>query len=512
MPKHRAHDRFSSSPSLRRVGLALLLGASLTACSGPSQAPQDQSPDQQLPQTPAPTPTPTPAPTVNLPSPQTSWAPLFNGQNFGGWYRWLPSTGKDNDPKGVFKIENGALHVLDVTAPSAGQDQEFGYLSTNNSYANYQLRLQYKWGTKKFAPRLDQPRDAGVLYGAQSSDKAISASKGRVWPSSAEFQVKEGETGDLWLLEGINLTTTVQDKSADKVQYDPFGESYTSDNTAGGYLRLVKAGDHEKLTDWNDLTLIVSGDEAAQIVNGNVTVRASKLRAPDGSPLTSGRILLQAEGAEVYYRNIQLRPLAYFPAPSGATVLFGGQDTSAWQNGSGSPIDWPVQGGALTVKPSGNSNSPNDVRTKTTFGDFRLHLEFKVPVTSAQNEQDRGNSGVYLQGRYELQILDSFGKTLADKNDLGAIYGVRDASGNAALPAGTWQSYDVSFRAARWQGGQKTEDARVTAWLNGEKVQDNVDLPGSTFLGDPETDAPGPIRLQDHANKVQFRNIWIAPQ
>ena len=481
-----------------RIGAVLLLGAGVTACAQQAQTQPIQSP--------------VPGQQGGTPvAPQTVWTPLLSGHDFGGWYTWLPSTGKNSDPKGVFKIEkDGSLHVLDL--PPTGAQQEFGYLSTTNTYANYELRLRYKWGEKKFAPRLDTPRDAGVLYNAQGPDRAVDASAGRVWPSCDEFQIKEGETGDLWLLEGTNLSTTVKDNNADPVQYDPFGEPYASTNPNDGYARLIKAGDFEQ-PGWNDLTLIVSGDQSVQIVNGNVTVRADRLRAPDGSPLTAGRILLQAEGAEVYYRDVQLRPLAYTAPPAGASVLFGGADTSAWQGRAGGPIDWPVQDGALEVKSSGDPNSPNDIQTKAAYQDFRMHLEFKVPVTSENlPEQDRGNSGLYLQGRYELQILDSFNHPLADKNDLGAIYGVRDASSDAALPAGTWQGYDVQFRAARWQGGQKTENARVSVWLNGEKVQGDVELPGSTFLGDPEADAPGPVRLQDHANKVQFRNIWIVPQ
>ncbi len=126
-------------------------------------------------------------------------------------------------------------------------------------------------------------------------------------------------------------------------------------------------------------------------------------------------------------------------------------------------------------------------------------------------EQDRGNSGVYLQGRYEVQILDSFGAALEGQNDLGAVYGQHDASSNAALPSGTWQSYDIEFRAARWEDGQKTGDARATVYLNGEKVQDDVPLSASTLLGDPEADSPGPIVLQDHGSKVSFRNVWVLP-
>jgi hypothetical protein len=135
-----------------------------------------------------------------------------------------------------------------------------------------------------------------------------------------------------------------------------------------------------------------------------------------------------------------------------------------------------------------------------------------VPASSDDApEQERGNSGIYLQGRYELQVLDSFGRPLDGKNDAGAIYGLKDADANASLPAETWQSYDVTFRAARWAGGIRTERARVTVRWNGVLVHDGLELPGSTAGGDPEGPEPGPLVLQDHGQRVRFRNIWILP-
>ncbi|MGI8746736.1 MAG: 3-keto-disaccharide hydrolase [Deinococcus sp.] len=238
----------------------------------------------------------------------------------------------------------------------------------------------------------------------------------------------------------------------------------------------------------------------------------SSVRGPGGAPLTRGRVLLQAEGAQVAYRKIELRPLLYSSPPAGASVLFGGQNLSQWQSRGGQgPASWPVQAGATTVAPS-TGGTPNDVRSAATFRDFQLHLEFRLPTSSADlPEQQRGNSGVYLQGRYEVQILDSYGRGLDGRNDLGAIYGVKDAASNASLPSEIWQSYDIDFRAARWSGGQKTENARVSVRLNGELIQDRVSVPGSTLLGDPEGPGDGPIVLQDHGDKVQFRNIWLRP-
>jgi len=192
-------------------------------------------------------------------------------------------------------------------------------------------------------------------------------------------------------------------------------------------------------------------------------------------------------------------------------ILFDGSGTQQWEGEGGGPVSWPVVGGALEVNP-GRRVGANDIRTKETFQDFRLHVEFWVPRTPPGTpEQARGNSGVYLQGRYEVQVLDSYGRTPSGRDDAGAIYGVKDASENAARPAETWQSYDILFRAARWSDGKKVEDARVTLLWNGVLVHDETRVPSSTRLGDPEEPRGGPIVLQDHGDRVRFRNLWIEP-
>ena len=195
-------------------------------------------------------------------------------------------------------------------------------------------------------------------------------------------------------------------------------------------------------------------------------------------------------------------------APVGALVLFDGTNTTGWQTRDGAPIGWPIVDGALEV-----CSGCGDVRTTRTFQDFRLHLEFRLPASPDDaSEQDRGNSGVYLQGRYELQVLDSFDRNLSGNNDGGAIYGLKDADSNASRPAETWQSYDVTFRAARWGvDGAKTEPARLTVHWNGVLVHDNLPLPAPTPGGSDESPEPGPILLQDHGQSVRYRNIWIEP-
>ncbi|WP_345683839.1 family 16 glycoside hydrolase [Novipirellula caenicola] len=185
--------------------------------------------------------------------------------------------------------------------------------------------------------------------------------------------------------------------------------------------------------------------------------------------------------------------------PHGATVLFDGTKKSIdqhWRNGK---LVAPNLLGVGTT-------------TNETFGDYRLHLEFKTPFMPTATGQGRGNSGVYHQGRYETQVLDSFGLEGKD-NEAGGIYTVSPPSVNMCFPPLSWQTYDVDFTAARFDDqGNKTSDARMTVRLNGVIVQNNVVIPEAT-KGAPlkESAAPGPIHLQNHGNPVRYRNIWIVP-
>jgi Domain of Unknown Function (DUF1080) len=254
------------------------------------------------------------------------WVPLFNGRDLDGWYTWLPSTGRDDDPKGVFKVRDGMLHILDI--PATGEEQEFGYLATVGDYANYHLRFQYRWGQKRFAPRADEKRDSGLLYHVVGPDK--------VWPRSIECQVQETDTGDFFMIDRTTLTTTVEAVGSDLKTYREGGALHTQ--TDG---RIVKSGTYDLPTDWNTVEVIVSESEAIHIVNGPVNNRGVDLRQPDPDdpsktvPLTSGRILFQAEGAEVLYRNIEIKPLSLPIQPAGASVRSDGADRSPWRPSEG---------------------------------------------------------------------------------------------------------------------------------------------------------------------------------
>ncbi len=196
------------------------------------------------------------------------------------------------------------------------------------------------------------------------------------------------------------------------------------------------------------------------------------------------------------------------PPPEGAVVLFDGKSLDGWvkRNGKDKPAWKLVDGGAMQV-------SGGDIRTEKTFGGhFKLHVEFRVPYMPSAKGQGRGNSGVYVQGRYEVQVLDSYGLQSKD-NDCGGIYGVAAPLTNACKAPTVWQSYDIDFAAPKCENGKKVEPARITVVHNGVKIHDNVKITKDNTTagmgGDPCT--PGPIMLQDHGNPVQYRNIWLLP-
>ena len=187
-------------------------------------------------------------------------------------------------------------------------------------------------------------------------------------------------------------------------------------------------------------------------------------------------------------------------APDGAILL----DASAWVNERDKrALGWSVEDGMLVVAPgSGN------LRTRERFGDCRIHVEFNVTADPAKEWKNDGNSGVYIQRRYELQILNSHGQRPSDES-CGAIYTTRKPDTNASKIAGEWQTFDVIFRAPRWDGEDKIENARLTVFHNGVLIHDDVPVPGKTGAGKPEGASEEPLRLQDHGSEVRFRNVWI---
>jgi hypothetical protein len=198
------------------------------------------------------------------------------------------------------------------------------------------------------------------------------------------------------------------------------------------------------------------------------------------------------------------------PAPSDAIVLFDGTDLSKWEGDKGKPAGWTLHEDYMEVKPK-----TGYIHTKEKFGDFQLHLEFAEPSVVKGKSQGRGNSGVFLQGLYEVQVLDSYDNPTYADGQCGGIYGQTPPMANSCKKPGQWQTYDIVFEAARWDANHKlARPAMVTVIQNGVLIHNQQPIIGPTQHGrlasyDKELPATGSLALQDHGDLVRFRNIWI---
>ncbi|MHC4379596.1 MAG: 3-keto-disaccharide hydrolase [Planctomycetota bacterium] len=197
-------------------------------------------------------------------------------------------------------------------------------------------------------------------------------------------------------------------------------------------------------------------------------------------------------------------------APADATVLFDGTSLDAWTSADGKAPAWKVEDGAMVVSGGG------DLQTKQTFGDCQLHVEWATPADRSGGSQGMGNSGVFLMGLYEIQVLDTFDNPSYADGTAAAVYGQFPPDVNACRPSGQWQSYDILFRAPRFDAeGLRTEPARITVLHNGVAVHVDRTLLGPTrHRALPTQDAHAaslPLKLQDHGDAVRYRNIWIRP-
>lgn len=248
------------------------------------------------------------------------FTPLFNGKDLTGWYTFLQKHGKDSDPDRVITIEDGTIHLYKHAADKA--NVVMGYIATEKEYGDYHFRLQFRWGEKKFEPRYKLPRDAGLYYHITGPDN--------VWPRSLQFQIEQANVGDLIALYGMQLDSWLDPKTAgEKMSTFLPADKGGSPRVLGGegiaYQKHL-AGEWEK-DGWNTVEVIAQGGKVTHILNGtvvnegyNVRFRDPKSPSSPAQPLTRGRIALEIEAAELWFRNVKIKPLSPTPARSPAPV------------------------------------------------------------------------------------------------------------------------------------------------------------------------------------------------
>jgi len=276
------------------------------------------------------------------------------------------------------------------------------------------------------------------------------------------------------------------------------------------------AAQGEYVNDWGGAQVMALGGEAFRMVtfkgglpgagwdtetrreiDGRRDGNVIKFSGAEGysAVLADGALTIQTATGGPYTMNKTERtsPTLKAAPPEGAVVLFDGSTVDGWAGGKLNEDGWLAAGCKSVEK----------------FGDHSLHVEFRLPFKPLGRGQARGNSGVYLQDRYEIQVLDSFGLT-GEHNECGGIYNKARPAVNMCLPPLTWQTYDIDFTAARFdEAGKKVKNAVLTVKHNGVVIHENLELDGPTGGGQPESAAPGPIQLQGHGNPVFFRNIWV---
>jgi len=386
----------------------------------------------------------------------------------------------------------------------------------------YQIKGPYSRQNLKVLLRLDTTADkeklTGIRGSRQDNDYAVSwirrHGKGRVFYCSLghNFEIFWNPALLRHFLSGIQFALGDLEVDAEPDAADPFMGEYTgtyspthgkpSAATAfvipdggGKYRVAIETGPHSRIEVTGQRkgdTLLLSSQASKTKYSGRITGRKISVRSSHGI-FTAGLTTRTS-------KTLGMKP------PDGAVVLlpFTGPPPSlqAWVN----PTWKSMPDGSMLVGRGSN-------RTRQGFGDMRIHLEFRIPHEPKRRGQARGNSGVYLMDRYEIQVLDSFGLT-PQLNDCGAIYKIAKPRVHACLPPLQWQTYDITFRTARFGPDGKTciEPPVVTVLLNGRLIHDHVSLPGTTAGGGASKmghGKKGPIMLQDHGDPLRFRNIWV---
>jgi hypothetical protein len=470
-------------------------------------------------------------------SKDAAWVSLFNGKDLTGWETCLgvPSgekqpIGRNRDPKHVFQVVQ-----LDDEPTIRISGEIFGGLATLKEYGDYHLELEFKWGEKRFAPRADLPRDSGLLYHGVNG-----YNDGTGWLESLEFGILEGgETGDFWSVpgahgmrvmvdvEGVDIPPQKRRYPDEPIRHRPGGKKYAG-TTAG----ILNSDDNEKPRgQWNKLELFCVGQNSVHMVNGTVNmVLTNARRKLNGreEALNRGRIQLQSEGAEVYFRRIRLRPIREFPPEvqramkqsfpniltdqekaDGWRLLFDGESTKGWRGYRENevPAGWQARDGALT-----RVAKARDLITLEKFDNFELLIDWKI--------SHGGNSGIFYRATEETEVIyqnapeyeirdNAFWRD--DPYTSAACYALYPPKKDVTGPVGYWNRARIVARGTH-----------VEHWLNGEQVVTyDINSPdwkkrakASKYHGRFPSYGQanqGHIGVQDHGDLVWYRNVKIRP-
>ena len=488
------------------------------------------------------------------------WTPLFNGKNLDNWEK--------RGGTAEYKIEGDA--IVGITAPNTANT----FLCTKQEYSDFELELEFKVDPtlnsgvqirSHSLPEYQKGRVHGTQIEIDPSPRAWTAGiyeegTPRGWIKNlkdnepAQKAFKQGEWNKIYVKAlGKHLETKLNDVPA---------ATFDEATTPSGFIALqvhgttstkplevrwrnirmkdlsgVTAATWEKKTPFGDYVSKAGSDSlAAQVVdlgNGKFSVKFwKKLYSEGEKPLQvwegtadesktvsfksdhgSGEIkgeafngTLDGKPFELTYTQI-LSPTLGAKPPENAVVLFDGSKLKDWRQITEKDAEWKVVDGQILETAPGSGS----LETRKNFKDFKLHIEFRPSLMATKRGQARANSGVYLLGSYEVQVLDSYALDGAD-NECGGIYKVGAPAVNMCAPPLQWQTYDMEFHASKWdEAGKKIQNARVTVTHNGTVIHKDRELPdatgGARFKGEPN--GPGPIMLQDHGNPIQFRNIWL---
>src|SRR5262245_29233634 len=468
---------------------------------------------------------------------EPGWVSLFNGKDLTGWETCLGPPAGERQPIGLNKDPKKVFQIVTADGEPAIRisGEGLGGLATLEEFGNYLLELEFKWGEKRFPPRAEAPRDSGLLYHGVNG-----YNPGTGWLESVEFGILEGgETGDFWSVpgkEGVRVMVDLEGEDIPKglrrypdqpIKYRPGGKKYRG-VTSG----ILNGDDNEKPRgQWNKLELICVGQTGIHVVNGTVNLVLTNIRRKvDGKeqPLTRGRIQLQSEGAEVFYRRLRLRPIKEIPEryrqalkepppntltadekAKGWKLLFDGKTTAGWRGyrQKEAPKGWEVKDGALV-----RTGKAGDLITTGTFDDFELLIDFKIGYG--------GNSGIFFRFNEEGKVPYETGPEFEIRDNAfwtddpyrtGANYAMHVARQDAAHPVGYWNRARIvahKNRVEHWLNGQKVVEYELLSpdWekrLRASKYYKNSPNYGRLRKGH--------IGLQDHGDLVWYRNIKLRP-